>query len=92
MPAPTFLDSGLPTRVTVPATYDGITPLPLLFVLPATNGGWEYGSLRVDPPTSKSGDFLRLRAAMDLVVGLTACSAYASNGGSFKPSHSEIER
>lgn len=50
------------------------------------------GSLRVDPPTSKSGDFLRLRAAMDLVVGLTACSAYASNGGSFKPIHYEIER
>ena len=22
---------------------------------------------------------------MDLVIGLTACSAYASNGGTFKP-------
>ena len=49
------------------------------------------GSLRVDPPTSKPGDFLRLRAAMDLVIGLTACSAYASNGGSFKPIHYSIE-
>lgn len=49
------------------------------------------GSLRVDPPTSRPGDFLRLRAAMDLVIGLTACSAYASNGGSFKPIHYEIE-
>lgn len=50
------------------------------------------GSLRVDPPTSKPGDYLRLRAAMDLVIGLTACSAYASNGGSFRPIHYAIER
>lgn len=49
------------------------------------------GSLRVDPPLSKPGDFVRLRAEMDLVVGLTACSAYASNGGSFKPIHYAIE-
>lgn len=49
------------------------------------------GTLRVDPPTSKPGDFIRLRAEMDLVIGLTACSAYASNGGSFKPIHYEIE-
>jgi uncharacterized protein YcgI (DUF1989 family) len=32
-----------------------------------------------------------MRAEMDLIVGLTACSAYASNGGSFKPIHYEIE-
>lgn len=49
------------------------------------------GSLRVDPPVSKPGDYIRMRAAMDLVIGLTACSAYASNGGSFKPIHYEIE-
>lgn len=49
------------------------------------------GSLRVDAPVSKPGDFIRLRAEMDLVIGLTACSAYASNGGSFKPIHYEIE-
>ena len=49
------------------------------------------GSLRVDPPLSKAGDFIRLRAEMDLVVGLTACSAYASNGGSFKPIHYAVE-
>jgi hypothetical protein len=29
---------------------------------------------------------------MDLVIGLTACSAYASNGGSFKPIHYAVER
>lgn len=49
------------------------------------------GKLRVDPPVSRPGDYLRLRADMDLIVGLTACSAYASNGGSFKPIHYEIE-
>jgi uncharacterized protein YcgI (DUF1989 family) len=49
------------------------------------------GALRVDPPVSKPGDYIRLRAEMDLVIGLTACSAYASNGGSFKPIHYEIE-
>lgn len=49
------------------------------------------GRLRVEPPVSRPGDYIRLRADMDLVVGLTACSAYASNGGSFKPIHYEIE-
>jgi uncharacterized protein YcgI (DUF1989 family) len=49
------------------------------------------GTLRVDPPVSKPGDYIRLRAEMDLVIGLTACSAYASNGGSFKPINYEIE-
>jgi uncharacterized protein YcgI (DUF1989 family) len=49
------------------------------------------GGLRVAPPVSRAGDFIRLRAEMDLVIGLTACSAYASNGGSFKPIHYEIE-
>lgn len=43
------------------------------------------GVLAVRPPLSKPGDRIALRAEMDLIVGLTACSAYASNGGSFKP-------
>lgn len=50
------------------------------------------GKLRVDPPVSNPGDYICLRAEMDLIIGLTACSAYASNGGSFKPIHFEIER
>jgi uncharacterized protein len=45
------------------------------------------GRLQVLPPTSKPGDFISLRAATDCIIGLTACSAYASNGGSFKPIH-----
>lgn len=43
------------------------------------------GRIRVEPPVSRAGDFIRFRAEMPLVIGLTACSAYSSNGGSFKP-------
>lgn len=51
----------------------------------------ETGKLEVLPPVSRAGDYIRLRAARDLIVGLTACSAGASNGGSFKPIHYQIE-
>ena len=50
----------------------------------------ESGKVRVLPPISKAGDSITLRALIDLVVGLTACSAYDSNGGSFKPIHYRI--
>ena len=50
------------------------------------------GRLTVEPPKSTAGDFIRFRAEMNLIVGLTACSAYASNGGSFKPIDYAIER
>jgi len=43
------------------------------------------GRVQVLPPRSKPGDRIALRAEEDLLIGLTACSAYASNGGSFKP-------
>ena len=45
----------------------------------------ETGRVRVLPPLSKAGDVVAFRAAIDLVIGLTACSAYDSNGGTFKP-------
>lgn len=45
----------------------------------------ESGSLSVEPPLSKAGDRFVIAAKMDLIVGLTACSAPLSNGGSFKP-------
>jgi uncharacterized protein len=48
------------------------------------------GTLKILPPTSKAGDALTLRAEMDLVVGLTACSAELSNNGRFKPIGYEI--
>ena len=49
------------------------------------------GRIEVLPPATRAGEFIRLRAAIDLIVGLTACSAPASNGGSFKPIHYVIE-
>lgn len=48
------------------------------------------GKLKVEPPQSKAGDYLIIEAKMDLIVGLTACSAEDSNGGTFKPIHYEI--
>lgn len=43
------------------------------------------GELHIDPPTSIAGDKVTLRAEIDLHVGLTACSAEKSNGGTCKP-------
>jgi uncharacterized protein YcgI (DUF1989 family) len=52
----------------------------------------ETGKLRVLPPVSRAGDRIVFRAEMDLVIGMTACSAYDSNGGSFKPIDYRIVR
>jgi len=49
-----------------------------------------FGRLTVKRPLSKAGDYILFEAKMDLIVGLTACSAEDSNGGSFKPIHYEI--
>jgi len=43
------------------------------------------GKVSVLPPISKAGDHVILKARMDLIVGLTACSAEMSNNYSFKP-------
>ncbi len=48
------------------------------------------GKISVEPPTSKAGDFVLFEACMDLIVGLTACSAEQSNNYSFKPIEWEI--
>lgn len=50
------------------------------------------GVVAVKPPLSKAGDRLELRAEMDLVCALTACSAEGSNNGRFKPIDFEILR
>lgn len=50
------------------------------------------GKLKVLPPTSKAGDFIQFKAKMDLIVGLTACSAEDSNGGTFKPIHYTVTK
>lgn len=49
------------------------------------------GKLKVMAPATRPGDHIRLRALADLVIGLTACSAYDSCGGSFKPIRYRIE-
>ena len=51
----------------------------------------QTGELRVEPPLSRAGDFICLRAEMDLVIGLTACAALQSNNGAFKPIHWTVE-
>ncbi|MEY2573050.1 MAG: uncharacterized protein QOJ87_1263 [Verrucomicrobiota bacterium] len=48
------------------------------------------GELKILPPRSKAGDSILLRAEMDLIVGLTACSAEMSNNYRFKPIDFEI--
>ena len=48
------------------------------------------GELKIDPPLSEPGDFLDLRAEMDLIVGVTACSAEMSNNYRFKPIEVEV--
>lgn len=48
------------------------------------------GELTIGPPRSQAGDYVVLRAEMDMVVGVTACSAELSNNGSFKPIDVEV--
>ena len=43
------------------------------------------GKLSVLPPKTRAGDFIIIEAAMDMIVGLTACSAEMSNNYAFKP-------
>lgn len=48
------------------------------------------GELSILPPRSRPGDHILLRAEMDMIVGVTACSAEMSNNGFFKPIDVEI--
>ncbi len=43
------------------------------------------GKVSVLPPLSKAGDYVVVQAEMDLIVGMTSCSAGMSNNYSFKP-------
>ena len=45
----------------------------------------QSGKVSVLPPISKANDHVIIEAKMDLIVGLTACSAGMSNNYSFKP-------
>lgn len=48
------------------------------------------GQIKVLPPLSKPGDSITFLAEMDLIIGLTACSAGQSNNFSYKPIQYEI--
>jgi uncharacterized protein len=50
------------------------------------------GELTIAPPLSGPGDSITLRAEMDLIVGLTACSAEMSNNYRFKPIEFDVCR
>lgn len=64
------------TEDAIPTTFN-------VFMNVAVDG--ETGAIRVLPPTSRAGQKIVLEAKMDLIVGLTACSALQSNNGAFKP-------
>jgi uncharacterized protein YcgI (DUF1989 family) len=50
----------------------------------------DTGKISVLPPKSQAGDYVLLEAKMDLIVGMTACSAEMSNNYAFKPIGYEI--
>ncbi|WP_187335186.1 DUF1989 domain-containing protein [Novosphingopyxis iocasae] len=54
-----------------------------IFMNVPVNG--ETGRFSVEPPLSKAGDCISFRAEMDLIIGLTACSAPTSNNGTMTP-------
>lgn len=48
------------------------------------------GTFTVQPPLSKAGDYTVFLAHMDLIIGLTACSAGLSNNFQYKPIDFEV--
>jgi uncharacterized protein YcgI (DUF1989 family) len=48
------------------------------------------GKLQINPPRSQAGDYILFKAEMDLIVGLTACSAELTNNYRFTPIDYEI--
>ncbi|MGC1242713.1 MAG: urea carboxylase-associated family protein [Chryseosolibacter sp.] len=60
--------------------------IPICFnIFMHVNVDGESGKISVLPPRSKAGDSIVIEARMDLIVGMTACSAEMSNNYSFKP-------
>jgi uncharacterized protein YcgI (DUF1989 family) len=66
----------------IPVTFN-------IFMNVSVNG--DTGKIAVLPPLSKAGDSISLLAEMDLIVGLTACSAGMSNNFKFKPIGFQID-
>lgn len=50
----------------------------------------ETGEMRVLPPLSRAGQSILFRARMDLIIGLTSCSAGQSNNFAYKPIDYEV--
>lgn len=48
------------------------------------------GEIQIHSPMSKAGDFIELRAEMDMIVGVTACSAGSCNNYKWTPIDVEI--
>ena len=48
------------------------------------------GEIKIHPSMSKAGDYIELRAEMDMVVGVTACSAGLCNNFKWTPIDVEI--
>jgi len=48
------------------------------------------GEISIQSPKSKAGDYIDLRAEMDMIVGVTACSAGACNNFEWTPIDVEI--
>ena len=71
----------------------GITPdaIPVCFnIFMHVKVDGNTGRISVLPPKSRAGDYVLMEAKMDLIVGMTACSAEMSNNYSFKPIGYEI--
>lgn len=71
----------------------GITPddIPICFnIFMHVDVNGDTGKISVLPPKSKAGDYVIMKARMDLIVGMTACSAEMSNNYAFKPIGYEI--
>lgn len=60
-----------------------------IFMNVAVDG--KTGRVSVLAPKSTAGDYVILEAKMDLIVGMTACSAEMSNNYSFKPIGYQVE-
>ena len=65
----------------IPTTFN-------VFMHVAVDG--ESGKVSVLPPMSKAGDHVVFEARMDLIAGITACSAEMSNNYAFKPIGYEV--
>lgn len=71
----------------------GISPdrIPIAFncfMNVAVNG--DTGEIKVLPPLSKAGASIVFKAQMDLIIGLTSCSAGQSNNFTYKPIDYEV--